>query len=182
VVPYETPVSLLHQMATLIGLIDAKGNAAAVFRRIIDRVRRAPRLFVFDETQHLNVRGLEALRHLHDQTGVGVVISGSNQLRSRLRESDNAGTELAQLWSRVGQVYELKLLNDEDARAMIAANLHHAITTSAVKDLILAAGRRARTLVKLCDILERGGKGRSAALTSADVFAARDLLLTGKGE
>ena len=43
----------------------------------IDRLNRDPPLILVDEANHLNVDGLELLRHIHDMTECGMVLVGT---------------------------------------------------------------------------------------------------------
>jgi hypothetical protein len=158
--------------------VSQRGSAYELGERIVEALRRHPRLLVIDEAQHLKLTALEAVRGIHDLSGCGVVLSGSEELLERLQEADARGTGLAQLWSRVGLVKKLDYLTDEDAENFVRANLHRPMEPSTLRKLIELSGRRLRTLSKLCRLLSAGA--REAMITIADLNVVKDLLLLGR--
>ena len=76
-------------------------RAAAVEAAVVERMTASGGLLAVDEAQHLPVRTLEVLRGLHDASGCGVALLGSDPFWIQL--SGGRRPEFAQLFSRVGK-------------------------------------------------------------------------------
>ena len=85
------------------------------------RVDGARGLLIIDESQHLGLRALEALRGLHDSTGCGLVLMGNEKVYSRLTGSGSRRAEFAQLFSRVGKRVRLSQVEKGDVAKLLAA-------------------------------------------------------------
>ncbi len=92
----------LEEIAETIGLRGIPGRAARLQRELVQRLRNTGGLLVIDEAQHLNMRCLEALRAIHDATGVGLVLCGNEAVFARLTGGSREAT-FAQLFSRLGK-------------------------------------------------------------------------------
>ena len=97
---------------------DRRG-ASATARAVVSRMRGSGGLLIVDEAQHLPVPALEGLRSLHDASGCGLALVGSDPLW--LRISDGGRPELAQLFSRVGKRVWLEAPSAADATALLGA-------------------------------------------------------------
>ena len=95
---------------------DANGPPNKLTRLIIDKVRATGGLLVIDEAQHLSEKALEEIRSWHDETGIGVVLSGNIKVLTRL-EGGNRRDDFAQIFSRVAHrvVRPHPLQGDADA-------------------------------------------------------------------
>ena len=153
-----TPHACLRRVAAACGgrAREAKG-AADLEDAIAARLRGTRGLLVVDEAQHLGVRALEALRYLHDATGIGVALVGGELLYERLTGGDRS-SRYAQLFSRIGKRVHLPAPEAADAGALLAGwGVEGA-----------AARREARRIAAL----PGGLRGLSHALRLASVFAA----------
>jgi len=108
----------LERIAVTIGLRGIPRESAKVQDRIHDRVADTGGLLVIDEAQHLENDALEAIRAIHDATGIGVVLLGNEVLYSRLTGGKRDAT-FAQLFSRIGKRVRLgrPVAQDVDAVA-----------------------------------------------------------------
>ena len=97
---------------------DRRG-ASATARAVVSRMRGSGGLLIVDEAQHLPVPALEGLRSLHDASGCGLALVGSDPLW--LRISDGGRPELAQLFSRVSKRVWLDAPSAADATALLGA-------------------------------------------------------------
>lgn len=92
---------LLIALARALGDTTLRDNTAndRVFGRLRELVRG--RLIVIDEANLLSWKHLEALRHLPDQCGAGLILVGTLLFSNYLKEG-KAATLVAQLASRIG--------------------------------------------------------------------------------
>lgn len=99
-----TPFSLVRRICEDLG-IALTGCTPELLERIVKQLKSHPHLIVVDDASYLNLKALEALRYLHDQTECGVVLMGVETLMKRIFVPSGAGgrmaEDLAQLYSRV---------------------------------------------------------------------------------
>ena len=86
---------------------------------VVSRMRGSGGLLIVDEAQHLPVPALEGIRSLHDASGCGVALVGSDPLWTRI--SGGSRPELAQLFSRIGKRVCLEKASAADATALLEA-------------------------------------------------------------
>jgi hypothetical protein len=114
-------VTALEEVCAAVGLREMPGGGGAGMQRsLIRRLRGTHGLLVVDEAQHLSVAALEALRHLHDKAGVGLVLAGNETVYARLTGGNRQAT-FAQLFSRIGKRVRLARPTDDDVRALLGA-------------------------------------------------------------
>lgn len=94
-------------------------RASAVEAAIIERMSGSGGLLAVDEAQHLPTRSLEELRGLHDASGCGVALVGSDPFWAQL--SGGRRPEFAQLFSRVGMRVRLGRPGAADVAALLTA-------------------------------------------------------------
>ena len=85
----------------------------------IERMRGSGGLLIVDEAQHLSTASLEELRSLHDASGCGVALVGSDPFWLSL--SGGRRPEFAQLFSRVGMRVRLGAPAAGDVSALLSA-------------------------------------------------------------
>ena len=117
----RAPGPCLGVVAQACGLGGAGSRSLAQLEGDVrSRVARTGGLLVVDEAQHLSVRALDALRGIHDATGIGLALLGGQPLYVRM--SGGRRTEhLAQLHSRVGRLVSLGRPTAEDVDALLGA-------------------------------------------------------------
>jgi DNA transposition AAA+ family ATPase len=98
--------TLLQEIARLLD-VSPNGTVADIARRLIEKIRRDPTLLIIDEANHLDVPCLETLRHLHDQTGVGMLLAGTRQLTALFTGGGKREMDLEQLSTRVDHWIEV---------------------------------------------------------------------------
>lgn len=92
---------MLHEVLRAVGVPAVSGTPQTISRMIRDRVRDLGQpLLVVDEAQHLTERGLDELRSMHDDTGLGVALLGNAGLLQTL-EGGSRSIARAQLFSRI---------------------------------------------------------------------------------
>lgn len=116
----SSPYNLLSAIALEAG-VEEKRNAM-ISRAIAARMRGASALIVVDEAQHLSNQAFDQLRALHDLSGCGIVAAGNESALRRLQGGQGpAGTQFAQLSSRVGMRLTQSRARSKDICAMLAA-------------------------------------------------------------
>lgn len=96
--PGYTTKSLLMELHKRLGL-SCKGCVYDLMDEITRKLYESGRLLIIDEAENLPYKALEALRRIHDKTGVGILLVGMPVLVENLRGSQN---QYKQLYSRVG--------------------------------------------------------------------------------
>lgn len=110
----------LTKIASGIGLKVESHSPADIQEEIHDRVRNTNGLMIIDESQHLDVASVEALRAIHDDTGIGLVLAGNENVYSRLTGGRRTA-QFAQLFSRIGKRVRLGRPPREDSDALAKA-------------------------------------------------------------
>lgn len=112
-------VPALEEVADALG-IEMSGGAARLQRAIIRRMRGTMGLLVIDEAQHLSVAALDAMRALHDATGLGLALVGNESVYARMT-GGNRAAYLDRLYSRIGKRVRLSRAVKGDIEALIDA-------------------------------------------------------------
>lgn len=110
-------VAALEEIAEAMNLRGVPGRASRLQRELIRRLHGTSGLLIIDEAQHLNINSLEAIRALHDATGVGLALVGNESVYARLTGGSRAAT-FAQLFSRLGKRLCLTMPQEEDVYAL----------------------------------------------------------------
>ncbi len=119
--PAERSMSAALELAArACGLRPTDPRAARLKADLVARLTGTRGLLVVDEAQHLGRDGLEVLRAIHDQAGVGLALVGSELVYARL--TGGRRTEaFAQLFSRIGKRVALARPTAADIDAIAAA-------------------------------------------------------------
>lgn len=149
----------LERIAATLGLRGIAREPAKVQDKIHDRVEGTGGLLVIDEAQHLDNDALEAIRAIHDATGIGVVLIGNEVLYSRLTGGKrDAG--FAQLFSRIGKRVRLTRASAADADAIADAwNVEDAEARELLRDIVAKPGalRGATKCLRLASVSSAAG-------------------------
>lgn len=97
------PVALVRQIAVSLGVKGASSNAALAEEWIIQALAGTGRTLAIDEAHRLHASGLEALRDIHDEAGVPMVLVGTDDLLATVEHEQLYG----QLSSRIGLRYRI---------------------------------------------------------------------------
>jgi DNA transposition AAA+ family ATPase len=167
-------VPALEEVAEVLG-IEVSGGAAKLQRAIVKRLRGTMGLLIIDEAQHLSVAALDAMRALHDATGLGLALVGNESVYARMT-GGNRAAYLDRLFSRIGKRVRLTRSTKGDIDALIDAwNLSVRECRPALHDIASKpGGLRGMTKVLRLASLFAAGAGRP--VNCDDIMAAwRDL-------
>lgn len=112
--------SCLERVAQACGVRSPNGRPARVEGEIVDRLTDSAGLLIIDEAQHLQTRALEAVRALHDASGVGLGIVGNELVYARIT-GGRRSAEFAQLFSRIGKRVRLARPTLADVEGLLTA-------------------------------------------------------------
>jgi len=148
-----TPRALLVSFCQLLRL-SPRTVAHVLLEKVIDKLNQDPHLILVDEANHLNVDGLEVLRHVHDMTECGMVLVGTKRLFDLFTNGGRKSQDLEQLWSRVGIHDLLPGLTAAEVRQISQAFLGK-VSEATVAEVQRTTRGSARRLAKLIPRLKR---------------------------
>jgi DNA transposition AAA+ family ATPase len=149
-----TPRALLLALCRLLALPTSKKGTHVLVEEVIDKLNRDPHLILVDEANHLNVQGLELLRHIHDMTECGMVLVGTKRLYDLFTNGGRKSQDLEQLWSRVGIHDLLPGLSPAEVRQIAQTSLGK-LEERATVEIQRTTRGSARRLAKLVPRLQR---------------------------
>lgn len=116
--PAKNSVSAaLEALALAIGIKELSGRAARIERETVDMLQGTQGLVVIDEAQNLDPQALEALRIVHDLSGVGFAFIGNERAFTRMHSGKQA-PYLKQLNGRIAKKLSLFKVPKEDVEAV----------------------------------------------------------------
>lgn len=113
-----TAKALLLEIHKKLGL-SGKGCAYELMNEVVNKLRNSGRLLIIDEAENLPYRALEITRRIHDKTGIGILLVGTNDLLENLRGLNN---QYEQLYSRVTFHKVLDDINIKDVIKILEAS------------------------------------------------------------
>lgn len=171
----STVVPALEEVADAVGLREVGGGAARVQRAIIQRIRGSHGLLVIDEAQHLGVAALDAMRALHDATGIGLALVGNEAVYARMT-GGNRAAYLDRLYSRIGKRVRLTRTTHADVDALVAGWKLDAKSCRATIYEIAARPGGLRGVTKVFRLASMFARGAGRPVSCEDIRAAwRDL-------
>ena len=155
-----TAVGLIKRIARELKLDDV-GNAEAVKTRIKEAVKFTETIIIIDEGEHLKASVIDIVRSIADQTGIGIVIAGTESLKSLVFSQKK---QYEYLYSRAVVNMTLKDLSLEDTGNIVRAFLKNEIELYSEKEL--------QDLISYIDTTVRGSARQLAnLLTSSSEIA-----------
>lgn len=173
-----TVVPALEEVADALGMKEIVGGGAKIQRAIIRRLAGTQGLLIIDEAQHLGVQALDALRALHDATGLGLALVGNETVYARMTGGTGASRAayLDRLFSRVGKRVRLLKPLVADIDALIDAWGVEAKACRQVLHEIAAKPGGLRGLTKVLRLASMFANGSNRGIECDDIRAAwRDL-------
>lgn len=146
-------------------------------RAVIAKLRGSGRAVIVDEAQTLNVKALECLRYIHDETGTGLVLSGNLDVHPLL-SAQGAG-HFAQFFSRIGIKHRVpNEVSAFDVELVARAALPH--LTDESLELLQAVtkgwGGSVRHLVRVVVMAMRAAYEKEREVTARDIREAAKLV------
>lgn len=137
----EALLRTIHRKAGMSG----GGSLHKVMEDIIEKLRGSERLIIVDEADLLSLHGLEALRAIHSETRIGVLLCGMPRLVEVLR---GCRGQYEQIYSRCETHLRLDdQIDTDDAEEIIKAYLPEA--ESLAKTFVDAAHGNTRMLANI---------------------------------
>ncbi len=107
-----TARSLLNELCDRLGLTTNRELHNKIVA-ISDYLKKAQKILIIDEAEHLPLKALEALRRIHDFSSTPIIFVGTKILLKNLTGKNG---ELAQLYSRIGVQWIMQGLSESDYR------------------------------------------------------------------
>ena len=132
----RTAAALITRIQRAMKLPVSHGWTAQRFNQIEAHVSGRKLLLIVDEANHLDLDGMETLRALHDNAGLGIFLLGNEELLERIRGGAR-GHAYARLNSRIRPFHVQDLPFEEDILAFLDA--HH-VDDPAMIRLLMGVG------------------------------------------
>jgi phage transposase len=156
-------VGLIKKIAKELKL-DTTGNSETLKDRIKDAIKLTETIIIIDEGEHLKANVIDIVRSIADQTGVGVVIAGTEVLKSKILSRKK---EYEYLYSRAVVNISLKDLAIDDVSNIVKEFLKNEIELYKETEL--------QTLISYINIVVRGSARNLAnVLTSSYEIALQN--------
>lgn len=147
-------------------------SGGELFDQICKALNGTNRSLIADEGENLTTACLEIIRRIHDFTGVGVLLSGTETLLLRLQ---GPRRELKQLYSRVGMCNKIPLLNERDVKAILEVNFPEGLKY--YQNFLQLSKNNGRTLEQLIDLVKEDIKNTGEPLTDDVIDLAAESLI-----
>ncbi|MDI3480818.1 MAG: hypothetical protein PWQ97_473 [Tepidanaerobacteraceae bacterium] len=95
----STPKGIVEEILDTLGK-HQYGTLRREMNFLVSILKGTGRLIIIDEAQHLNHRALEVLRSIYDQTKIGLVLCGNQEIHDRMYGRGEVA--FAQFFSRIG--------------------------------------------------------------------------------
>ena len=156
-------VGLIKKIAKELKL-DTTGSSETLKDRIKDAIKLTETIIIIDEGEHLKANVIDIVRSIADQTGVGVVIAGTEVLKSKILSRKK---EYQYLYSRAVVNISLKDLAIDDVSNIVKEFLKNEIELYKETEL--------QTLISYINIVGRGSARNLAnVLTSSYEIALQN--------
>jgi len=140
---------------------------------IVNSLKGTNRLLIIDEAENLSTKELETIRRIQDFAKIGLLLSGTKRLASKLRGRRG---ELAQLYSRIGMKTEVGTLTINDTKQILEGNYPRAARYFTVFHELCK--RNGRHLEHLIDLVKFATTDGGIKISEELIDEAADLLLT----
>ena len=145
----STVASALEELSFALGFRPPAAGAAKQQRDIEQRINGTAGLVIVDEAQHLSENALDAIRSIHDSTGIGLALVGNEAVFTRMT-GGNRAAYLDRLFSRIGKKVKLARPTPADIVQIAGA---FKVSEKAELELLKEIGTRAGALRSVVKIL-----------------------------
>jgi len=111
--PSLSTKELLLEILKGLGQKNMQGSNRTLLLEAVKLFKKSERVLLIDEAENLTTKSLEAIRRIHDFSGVPVALIGTYALIQNLKGRNG---ELLQLYSRINNKWEMRGLNDDDRK------------------------------------------------------------------
>lgn len=111
--------SILEKICLSIGA-DSRGTTTVTKRNILNTLKGKEIVLIIDESEHLRPKTIDIVRSIGDITGIGIILVGTDALRSKLRGTKS---EYEYIFSRVVIATRVENLDLSDVRLIISKYL-----------------------------------------------------------
>ena len=112
--------AVLERVCASIGILEIPSGASRAETAIVARLTGSRGLLIVDEARHLAVSGVEALRSIHDASGIGLALIGNETVYARITGGSRKAN-FAQLFSRIGYRVNLSAPSAADVETILDA-------------------------------------------------------------
>lgn len=154
----------LEEVCFALGMKSPPQGSARMQREILRRIADTNGLLIIDEAQHLSVQALDALRALHDATGIGLALVGNEAVYTSMT-GGNRAAYLDRLFSRIGKRVKLVRATQADV-SNLAAALGVSTDDKKAQKLLGQIGAQAgalRSVVKVLRLATMHAQGKAPA-------------------
>ena len=142
--------------------VSESGLLRALMKRIKARLTGSGRCIIVDDAHTLSFGALDVLRHIYDETGVGMLLVGIDKLKRYLVGTSD---ELEQIASRVsGRIWQLPEIRESDLVLILRAVMRESEVETALKMLrgdpqLLGSVRRMSNFLEIAGALAQKSGG-----------------------
>ena len=124
-----------------------RGNSSVIADCIVAKLRGSNRMLILDEADHLNFNAFEMVRFIHDETGIGIVLSGWQEMIETITGGGTGEGKYSRLYTRCGLIEWLKPIRKSDTKKIVEAVLGKEAKPEIIDKLHEVSRGCARTLV-----------------------------------
>lgn len=153
---FARAASALELVATTVGAFVVERGRHARFEAVVHAIRETRRrpILIFDEAQEFEVEAINAIRGLHDATGLPIVFAGNSQVINQLYlRKGNVKPAFEQLESRLSVTLRLE---PNEPGEVVAFARHNGISDPRAHAFLIEEAKRGGNLRRIIRRIEAG--------------------------
>ena len=141
---------------------------ADIFRQCVNALKTNPQMIIVDEVDYLlaDLKTIETLRDLHDETGVPIILVGMQLAKHKLKKHTH-------LFDRISEIYNFTEFEYSDIKQIAEEISEIDITKEAIR-IIHNKAKSFRKIVEMIDMFEKVGQANG--LTQIDEKVVQEVL------